>query len=112
MADGSASAEQRRPDRHSRADVRAGLRFGWRRETPLILQAETAECGLACLAMVAGYHGHHVDMLGMRAKFGSSQKGVTLRQMMHVATALGMEGRPLKLDLDNLSRLKLPCILH
>jgi len=51
-------------------------------------------------------------MLGMRAKFGSSQKGVTLRQMMHVATALGMEGRPLKLDLDNLSRLKLPCILH
>lgn len=112
MADGSASAERRRPDRHSRADVRAELRFGWRRDTPLILQAETAECGLACLAMVAGHHGHHVDMLGMRAKFGSSQKGVTLRQMMHLATALGMEGRPLKLDLGNLSRLKLPCILH
>ncbi|MBH1836327.1 cysteine peptidase family C39 domain-containing protein [Stenotrophomonas sp. TWI169] len=71
MADASASAEQRRPDRHSRADVWTELRFGWGRETPLILQAETAECGPACLAMVAGHHGHQVDMLGMRAKFRS-----------------------------------------
>lgn len=71
MADGSASVEQRRPDHHSRTDLRAGLRFGWHRETPLIMQAETGECGLACLAMVAGHHGHHVDMLGMRAKFRS-----------------------------------------
>ena len=33
------------------------LGFGAQR-TPLILQTEAAECGLAALAMVAGAHGH------------------------------------------------------
>ena len=29
---------------------------------PDIRQAEAAECGLACLAMVSGYHGQHLDL--------------------------------------------------
>jgi len=32
------------------------------RRTPVIRQAEAAECGLACLAMVASYHGYKVDL--------------------------------------------------
>ncbi len=32
------------------------LRLG--RRLPLVLQTEATECGLACLAMIAGYHGH------------------------------------------------------
>ena len=31
----------------------SGLRLGGRHKPPLILQTEAAECGLACLAMVA-----------------------------------------------------------
>ncbi|MGV1768511.1 cysteine peptidase family C39 domain-containing protein, partial [Rhizobium rhizogenes] len=27
-----------------------------------LLQSEAAECGLACLTMVAGYHGHRVTL--------------------------------------------------
>ncbi|NRB11454.1 MAG: hypothetical protein HRU35_07605, partial [Rickettsiaceae bacterium] len=33
------------------------LQFWRRNRLPLILQSEAAECGLACLAMVAGFHG-------------------------------------------------------
>ena len=33
------------------------LNFSGRRRVPVIVQAERAECGLACLAMVAGYYG-------------------------------------------------------
>jgi hypothetical protein len=33
-----------------------------RRSVPDIRQSEAAECGLACLAMVLGYHGHDVDL--------------------------------------------------
>ena len=29
---------------------------------PAIMQSEAAECGLACLAMVATYHGREVDL--------------------------------------------------
>ncbi|MFZ6687001.1 cysteine peptidase family C39 domain-containing protein [Undibacterium sp. SXout11W] len=32
----------------------------------IILQTESSECGLACLAMIASHDGHHVD----RADFG------------------------------------------
>ncbi|HDL6161913.1 TPA: peptidase C39, partial [Mannheimia haemolytica] len=32
------------------------LKFDFRRRIPVILQTETAECGLACLAMMLGYY--------------------------------------------------------
>ena len=39
---------------------RRALAWGWfgARRVPVILQTEAAECGLACLAMVAAAHGH------------------------------------------------------
>src|SRR5690606_5994216 len=43
---------------------------------PVIQQGELAECGLACLAMVARYHGHDVDLAGLRRRFPVSLKGV------------------------------------
>ena len=33
----------------------------WSREMRPMLQAEAAECGLACLAMVAAHHGQRVN---------------------------------------------------
>ena len=37
------------------------LNLGFGRKLPLVLQTEAAECGLACLAMVASYHGYRTD---------------------------------------------------
>ena len=48
---------------------------------PLILQTEAAECGLACLAMVAGAHGLDTDLPTLRRRFSLSLKGVTLAAM-------------------------------
>ena len=42
------------------------LDFRGRRRLPSILQTEAAECGLACLAMVASYHGHRIDLNTLR----------------------------------------------
>ena len=44
------------------------LQFGFGRRVPVLLQAEAAECGMACLGMVLGYHGRHVDLGGLRLK--------------------------------------------
>jgi len=42
---------------------------------PAIMQAEAAECGLACLAMVATYHGREVDLTALRRLFSITLKG-------------------------------------
>ena len=89
-----------------------GLQFGWARRLPVIVQTEAAECGLACLAMIAFYHGHHLDLASLRRRFGSSLKGITLAQLVAMAGQLGFACRPLKLGLDDLAKLRAPCILH
>ncbi|WP_434631346.1 peptidase domain-containing ABC transporter [Chromobacterium sp. CV08] len=88
------------------------LQFWGRRRLPLLLQTEAAECGLASLAMVAGYWGHHIDLANMRRRFSVSLKGSTLKSLIAMAQGLGLASRPLKLDLQHLPQLKLPCVLH
>jgi ATP-binding cassette subfamily B protein RaxB len=108
MADGTQRGHSAKPVRVHRT----ALQFGWSRSLPMMLQTEAAECGLACLAMVASYHGHDVDLASLRRRFTTSLKGVTLARVMAMAGQLGFTCRPLKLDMDDLSQLKTPCLLH
>ncbi|QJI30068.1 peptidase domain-containing ABC transporter [Pseudomonas sp. ADAK18] len=82
------------------------------RRLPLVLQTEATECGLACLAMIAGYHGHRVDMVDLRRRCSVSLKGIALRQLINSAHQLQLGARAITLDVDGLGQLKLPCILH
>ncbi|QNN45351.1 peptidase domain-containing ABC transporter [Thermomonas brevis] len=78
----------------------------------MTLQSEAAECGLASLAMVADAHGLRISLAELRQRFPLSLKGAKLNQLIHVAQQLGFQTRPLRLDMDDLGKLKLPCILH
>lgn len=78
----------------------------------LYLQNESSECGLACIAMVASHYGHHTDLADLRRKFSISLKGATLAQLMRHAACLELSARPLRLELEELSQLTRPCILH
>ena len=42
------------------------------------LQSQSAECGLACLGMVASAHGLVEDLADLRRRFPVSLKGATL----------------------------------
>ncbi|TRW91454.1 peptidase domain-containing ABC transporter [Paracoccus sp. M683] len=88
------------------------LQFGWGRRLPMILQTEAAECGLASLTMIAAWHGRATDAAELRRKFGFSLKGATLKDVIGVAEHIGMASRPLRLEMDELKQLQLPCILH
>jgi ATP-binding cassette, subfamily B, bacterial CvaB/MchF/RaxB len=79
---------------------------------PTILQTEAAECGLACLAMVLGYHGHSIDLASLRNKLAVSLKGMNLAQLIEAATVFQLSGRPLRLELNELKELQTPCVLH
>ena len=88
------------------------LSFGFGHTLPLMLQTEATECGLACLGMVAGFHGHSTDLASLRRRYPVSLKGTTLGSLIRIAQQLELSTRPLKLDMEHLSQLKLPCILH
>ena len=82
------------------------------RTLPMIHQAEVAECGLACIAMIAGYHGYQTDLLTLRRQFSISLKGSRLQDLIDLAKKLNMSSRAVKLDMDDLKNLKTPCLLH
>lgn len=88
------------------------LNLGWRRKLPLTLQTEAAECGLACLAMIASYYGSHADLAELRRRFGLSLKGATLQDLVRIADQMGFASRPVRLELEELQLLETPCILH
>ena len=88
------------------------LSFGFGHKLTLVLQTEAAECGLACLCMVAGFHGYRTDLATLRRRFPVSLKGSTLGTLIRIAQQLELSTRPLKLDIQHLGQLKLPCILH
>jgi len=79
---------------------------------PIIRQAEAAECGLACLAMVASYHGHRIDLNTLRRRYPASLNGVTLRALIQIASHIHLLARPLRYELQHLRQLRLPAILH
>jgi ATP-binding cassette subfamily B protein RaxB len=93
-------------------DVKEWLRFSTKKKLPIIDQAESAECGLACLAMISSFHGSHLTLLDLRQKYGSSEYGVRLADIMEVAGKIDLQSRAVSLDVPELPKLKLPCVLH
>ena len=75
-----------------------------------ILQSEAAECGLASLAMVVDAHGLRVGLPELRRRFSLSLKGARLDHLIRIAQQLGFSTRPLRLDLEELRKLKLGSI--
>ncbi|ATQ77705.1 hypothetical protein CR152_26755 [Massilia violaceinigra] len=79
---------------------------------PLILQTEVAECGLACLAMVASYLGLRTDLAALRARFSISLNGISMLSLVEYADRLRLSSRPVLLTLEELPHLRTPAILH
>jgi ATP-binding cassette, subfamily B, bacterial CvaB/MchF/RaxB len=90
----------------------SGVNWPWSRRVRPVLQTELAECGLACLAMVAAHHGHKINLAGLRQLYPVSMKGATLGQLMSVASSIDLAPRAVRLETDELGQLQVPAILH
>ena len=86
--------------------------FGFGKKLQPQLQAEKAECGLACLAMLFSWHGHDTPLRQLRAENPGPDAGVSLQKLMQISSQHGMAPRAVRLELDELVDLQLPCILH
>ncbi len=83
----------------------------WRR-VPVLWQTEAQECGVVCIAMVTAYHGRDLDLAELRARGLAGARGSTLRDLVALAEAEGMNCRGLRLELQHLKRLAPPAVLH
>lgn len=77
-----------------------------------ILQSEAAECSLACLATICFHHGYKIDLSTLRRKFPVSLKGTSLKSLIEIASKIGLSARPLRTEIEGLSTLVTPAILH
>jgi ATP-binding cassette subfamily B protein RaxB len=90
----------------------AKLNFAWHKATPTVLQSEASECGLACLSMIANHHGNNISLRALRNAMPASQQGMNLQELIKSACKLNLSSRAVKLELNELSQLQLPAILH
>ena len=88
------------------------LEFTGRSRTPVVLQNESSECGLACLVMIACYHGYKTDLASLHKQDQGYARGARLTDLIQTANQLKLSARPVKVDLEKLNQLQLPAILH
>ncbi|MEL7347784.1 MAG: peptidase domain-containing ABC transporter [Pseudomonadota bacterium] len=86
--------------------------FGASGRVRLVRQAEAAECGLACVVMIAGAYGRHVDLCRARHAAGVSLRGATAADVMEIAASHGLASRALRLEPEAMHHLRLPAVLH
>lgn len=85
---------------------------GGRRKLPYIQQSENSECGLACIAMIAGYHGYKSDLASLRRRFSLSLRGAKLKDLIEILGAIGFNTRPIRAEMADLPSITTPAILH
>lgn len=88
------------------------LRFTSFRRLKLVMQNEANECGMACLSMIANYHGNGIDLSQLRLDLNNDGQGVSLKTIIEQAARIGMSSRALKVTLEELNQLQMPAVLH
>lgn len=83
-----------------------------KKRLPMYLQHEQAECGHACIAMIAVYFGHDLDLHALRVRFPTSGHGMTLFEMRALCWQLKLNAHAVHVTPQTLSQLSTPCVLH
>ncbi|KKJ95676.1 peptidase domain-containing ABC transporter, partial [Micromonospora sp. HK10] len=83
-----------------------------RRRVPLVLQMADADCGAACLTMIARWHGVGATLAGVRERLDLGRDGVTARALLAAGPRFGLAGRAFRADPAQVGALPLPAVAH
>jgi ATP-binding cassette subfamily B protein len=83
-----------------------------RRRVPVVLQGSDVECGAACLAMIATFHGHHLSLGEAREACAVGRDGVTAAALARAARGIGLSVKACRPGPDLLAQVQLPAIAH
>lgn len=80
---------------------------------PLFRQHDSADCGPACLRMIASWHGRNHSLNSLREKCHITRDGVTMLGISDAAEAIGFTPLGARLTISQLTdQAPLPCIAH
>ena len=79
---------------------------------PFIRQHDEMTCGTTCLMMIARYYGKHFSSNRLRELARVDISGASLANLASAAEQLGFSSRAMRLGLDSLASVQLPCIAH
>lgn len=77
-----------------------------------ILQHDSMQCGIACLAMVCKHFGREYSLDALSQICFATNEGVSLLGISEAAKKIGLENVSGRMTIDQLSNDNLPCILH
>lgn len=85
--------------------------FSAKKRLSVVFQAEEAECGLACLAMLCSYHQGIYSLNQLRQIYGSTRGGISLTELVRFASSIGLRLVPEKADsVASIPVADFPCI--
>lgn len=64
------------------------LRFSSSKRLNLVMQTEASECGLACVTMIANFHGNQISIDQLRQLNPISSQGSNLTQLFNKVNCL------------------------
>ena len=88
------------------------LRLLGARRVPFVAAVEQNECGLACLAAVSEYLHGELGLVEIRELAQHSGRGETLLEIRELAEQIGLNARGVGVELEGLSLISKPAILH
>lgn len=77
-----------------------------------VRQHDITDCGAACLASVAAYHGLQMPIARIRQLAFTDQKGTNILGLIEAATKLGFSAKAVKGPWDSIHHLPYPTIAH
>ncbi|MFD2965792.1 peptidase domain-containing ABC transporter [Sphingobacterium bambusae] len=79
---------------------------------PHYKQKDQMDCGATCLRMIFKYYGQIVSIQKIRKLCQTTKEGVNLLGISEAAEKLGFRTQGIRLSVDQLQEIELPCILH
>ena len=79
---------------------------------PIFNQDDERSCGAYCIKMILKYHGVDEDITPIKQKLRIDTQGATIRGLMMTLVDYHCEVKAFHGQLDDLSQIPLPCILH
>jgi ATP-binding cassette subfamily B protein len=75
-------------------------------------QLDGMDCGPSCLRMVAKHYGRNFNLRTLSKLCGFNREGISLLGLSEAAEKIGFRSMGVKLNLPELKKAQLPCILH
>ncbi len=79
---------------------------------PFYKQAESKDCGPTCIKIIAKHYGKVLNTQNLRSLSETTREGSSLLGLSDAVETIGFRSLGVKLSLDQLEEVPLPCIVH